>query len=173
MYHKRRENSSHLRQLLLSFLTLVKITKKSISSNLTTNSQFIKQKNNNGQGQRRWTSEQAFFGTHAVTETVHRTVSILRIAFFESLFFTSKKEASKMMLLFLAQKERLAHRKLKLSSARTQAPKQSTGLFLFFELPCSILCSLHQKRKYRKTILPFLAQKERLELSRRLPDLRP
>ena len=84
-----------------------------------------------------------------------------------------KRKYRKTILPFLAQKERLAHRKLKLSSARTQAPKQSTGLFLFFELPCSILCSLHQKRKYRKTILPFLAQKERLELSRRLPDLRP
>lgn len=60
----------------------------------------------------------AFFGTHAGTVTVHRTVTILRIALFESLFFASKKEVSKM-------------------------------------------------------ILPFLAQKERLELSRRLPDLRP
>ena len=33
----------------------------------------------------------AFFGTHAGTETVPRTVSILRIALFDSLFFTSKK----------------------------------------------------------------------------------
>ena len=49
----------------------------------------------------------AFFGTHAGTETVHRTVSILRIALFDSLFFTSKKEVSKMTLPFLAQKERL------------------------------------------------------------------
>ena len=60
-----------------------------------------------------------------------------------------------MMLLFLAQKERLAHRKLKLSSARTQAPKQSTGLFLFFELPCSILCSLHQKKEVSKNDTSF------------------
>ena len=50
-----------------------------------------------------------------------------------------------------------------LSSARTQAPKQSTGLFLFFELPCSILCSLHQKKEVSKMTLPFLAQKERLD----------
>ena len=49
----------------------------------------------------------AFFGTHAGTETVHWTVSILRIALFDSLFFTSKKEVSKMTLPFLAQKERL------------------------------------------------------------------
>ena len=42
----------------------------------------------------------AFFGTHAGTETVHRTVSILRIALFDSLFFTSKKEVSKMTLPF-------------------------------------------------------------------------
>ena len=46
----------------------------------------------------------AFFGTHAGTATVRRTVAILRIAFFESLFFTSKKEASKMMLLFCEDK---------------------------------------------------------------------
>ena len=43
----------------------------------------------------------------ARTQTVHWTVSILRIALFDSLFFTSKKEVSKMTLPFLAQKERL------------------------------------------------------------------
>ena len=37
----------------------------------------------------------AFFGTHAGTATVHRTVSILRIALFSSLLFKSKKEVSK------------------------------------------------------------------------------
>lgn len=68
--------------------------------------------------QKKRVKAKAFFGTHAGTVTVHRTVTILRIALFESLFFASKKEVSKM-------------------------------------------------------ILPFLAQKERLELSRRLPDLRP
>ena len=70
------------------------------------------------EGETRPLKAKAFFGTHAGTVTVHRTVTILRIALFDSLFFTSKKEVSKM-------------------------------------------------------ILPFLAQKERLELSRRLPDLRP
>jgi hypothetical protein len=58
-------------------------------------------------GETRPLKAKAFFGTHAGTETVHRTVSILRIAFFEPLFFTSKKEVSKMTLPFLAQKERL------------------------------------------------------------------
>ncbi len=42
----------------------------------------------------------AFFGTHAGTETVCRTVSILRIALFDSLLFTSKKEVSKTILPF-------------------------------------------------------------------------
>lgn len=41
MYHKCRENSSHLRQLLLSVLTLVKNHGKSISSNLTISSVLL------------------------------------------------------------------------------------------------------------------------------------
>ena len=53
-------------------------------------------------GETRPLKAKAFFGTHAGTETVHRTVSILRIAFFEPLFFTSKKEVSKMTLPFLS-----------------------------------------------------------------------
>jgi len=61
------------------------------------------------EGETRPLKAKAFFGTHAGTETVHWTVSILRIALFDSLFFTSKKEVSKMTLPFLAQKERLAH----------------------------------------------------------------
>ena len=52
------------------------------------------------EGETRPLKAKAFFGTHAGTATVRWTVAILRIAFFESLFFTSKKEASKMMLLF-------------------------------------------------------------------------
>ena len=47
------------------------------------------------EGETRPLKAKAFFGTHAGTETVHRTVSILRIALFDSLFFTSKKEVSK------------------------------------------------------------------------------
>ena len=46
-------------------------------------------------GETRPSKAKAFFGTHAGTETVHRTVSILQIALFDSLFFTSKKEVSK------------------------------------------------------------------------------
>lgn len=45
MYHKCRENSSHLRQLLLSVLTLVKNHGKSISSNLTISSVLLTAKN--------------------------------------------------------------------------------------------------------------------------------
>ena len=59
------------------------------------------------EGETRPLKAKAFFGTHAGTATVHRTVAILRIALFDSLFFTSKKEVSKMTLPFLAQKERL------------------------------------------------------------------
>jgi hypothetical protein len=36
---------------------------------------------------------------------------------------------------------RLARQKLKLSSARTQAPKQSTGLFLFAGANCLVRAS--------------------------------
>ena len=107
------------------------------------------------EGETRPLKAKAFFGTHAGTATVHRTVAILRIAFFDSLFFTSKKRSIKNDASFLAQKERLAHWKLKLSSARTQAPQQSTGLLLFFELPFSILCSLHQKKEASKMMLLF------------------
>ena len=46
-------------------------------------------------GETRPSKAKAFFGTHAGTETVHRTVSILRIALFSSLLFKSKKEVSK------------------------------------------------------------------------------
>uniref|UniRef100_UPI003FEF4D84 hypothetical protein n=1 Tax=Eubacterium sp. TaxID=142586 RepID=UPI003FEF4D84 len=42
-----------------------------------------------------------------------------------------------------------------LSSARTQAPKQSTGLFLFFELPCSPLSYLNQKKEVSKNDTSF------------------
>lgn len=45
MYHKCRENSSRLRQLLLSVLTLVKNHGKSISSNLTISSVLLTAKN--------------------------------------------------------------------------------------------------------------------------------
>ena len=53
---------------------------------------------------------------------------------------------------------RLARQKLKLSSARTQAPKQSTGLFLFAsKLPCSsLLMILYKKERYHKWYLSFL-----------------
>ena len=47
----------------------------------------------------------AFFGTHAGTVTVHRTVTILRIALFDSLFFASKKRHRKRYLFFGAEGE--------------------------------------------------------------------
>ena len=47
------------------------------------------------EGETRPLKAKAIFSTHAGTETVHRTVSILRNALFDSLFFTSKKEVSK------------------------------------------------------------------------------
>ena len=57
------------------------------------------------EGETRPLKAKAFFGTHAGTATVRRTVAILRIAFFESLFF--KKRSIKNDASFLAQKERL------------------------------------------------------------------
>ena len=48
----------------------------------------------------------------------------------------------------MAQMWGFAHCKLKLSSARPQAPKQSTGLFLSFGLPC-LNPVLYSKNKYR------------------------
>ena len=42
-----------------------------------------------------------------------------------------------------------------LSSARTQAPQQSAGLFLFFELPCSRLSCLNQKKEVSKNDTSF------------------
>ena len=52
------------------------------------------------EGETRPLKAKAFFGTHAGTVTVHRTVTILRIALFDSLFFASKKEVSKTIPLF-------------------------------------------------------------------------
>ena len=47
----------------------------------------------------------ALGGTHPGTETVRRTVSMLRIALFESLYI-EKRTSTKVLVLFLAQMER-------------------------------------------------------------------
>ena len=57
------------------------------------------------EGETRPLKAKAFFGTHAGTVTVHRTVTILRIALFDSLFFASKKRHRKRYLFFGAEGE--------------------------------------------------------------------
>ena len=57
------------------------------------------------EGETRPLKAKAFFGTHAGTVTVHRTVTILRIALFDSLFFASKKRYRKRYLFFGAEGE--------------------------------------------------------------------
>ena len=63
---------------------------------------------------------------------------------------------------------RLARQKLKLSSARTQAPKQSTGLFLFAGANCLVRASqlYNDKKRHRlKTVSFFMERMTRLELA--------
>ena len=124
-----------------------------------------------------------------LAETVRCTVSILRIALFESLslqqkqisgspksvsflgrggttkwvswwLFWNKKVVTNDMqsVTTMAQMWGFAHWKLKLSSARPRATKQSTGLFLFFELPCSNPYLYIKNKKSPAGDFLFLAQ---------------
>ena len=89
--------------------------------------------------------------------------------------YKKKKHKGKILVLFLAQKERLDG----FSTRRVRFANS-----LFYVLFCSAkrrtkssslpaLFALYRKKVPGKIPIPFLAQKERLELSRRLPDLRP
>ena len=55
----------------------------------------------------------------------------------------------------MAQMWGFAHWKLKLSSARPRAPKQSTGLFLSFGLPCSNPALYSKNKKPQKRLFIF------------------
>ena len=55
----------------------------------------------------------------------------------------------------MAQMWGFAHWKLKLSSARPRAPKQSTGLFLSFGLPCSNPVLYSKNKKPQKRLFIF------------------
>ena len=99
----------------------------------------------------------ALGGTHPGTETVHRTVSMLRVALFESLYI--KKEQAQKCLFFFWRRWRDSPASLPRSAARTRAPKQSTGLFLCFALPFSNLFIL-KKNKHKSACSFFGADGE-------------
>ncbi len=112
----------------------------------------------------------ALAGTHPGTETVPRTVSMLRITLFESLY--CKKRAGTLVLaLFLAQMERFA--RLAFALAGTH-PGTETVPRTVSMLRITLFESLYCKKRAGTLVLAlFLAQMERFELSRRLPTLRP
>ena len=112
----------------------------------------------------------ALGGTHPGTETVHRTVSMLRITLFESLYI-KKRTSTKVLVLFLAQMERFARLASALGGTH---PGTETVHRTVSMLRITLFESLYiKKRTSTKVLVLFLAQMERFELSRRLPTLRP
>ena len=98
---------------------------------------------------------------------------------FESLqtnsYIQKEKAQRKNPCAFLAQKERLdgfSTRRVRFANSLFYVPfcsaKRRTK-----SSSLSALFALYRKKVPGKIPIPFLAQKERLELSRRLPDLRP
>ena len=89
--------------------------------------------------------------------------------------YKKKKHKGKILVLFLAQKERhdgFSTRRVRFANSLFYVPfcsaKRRTK-----SSSLSALFALYRKKVPGKIPIPFLAQKERLELSRRLPDLRP
>ena len=90
--------------------------------------------------------------------------------------YKKKKHKEKILVLFLAQKERLdgfSTRRVRLANSLFYVPfcsaKRRTK-----SSSLSKQIHIYKKKKHKgKILVLFLAQKERLELSRRLPDLRP
>ena len=78
----------------------------------------------------------AFFGTHAGTVTVHRTVTILRIALFDSLFFASKKRHRKRYLFFGAEGETRTLAPVTRPTPLAGAPRHQLEYFSVCNLPC-------------------------------------
>ncbi len=90
--------------------------------------------------------------------------------------YKKKKHKGKILVLFLAQKERLdgfSTRRIRFANSLFYVPfcsaKRRTK-----SSSLSKQIHIYKKKKHKgKILVLFLAQKERLELSRRLPDLRP
>ena len=90
--------------------------------------------------------------------------------------YKKKKHKGKILVLFLAQKERLdgfSTRHVRFANSLFYVPfcsaKRRTK-----SSSLSKQIHIYKKKKHKgKILVLFLAQKERLELSRRLPDLRP
>ena len=90
--------------------------------------------------------------------------------------YKKKKHKGKILVLFLAQKERLdgfPTRRVRFANSLFYVPfcsaKRRTK-----SSSLSKQIHIYKKKKHKgKILVLFLAQKERLELSRRLPDLRP
>ena len=90
--------------------------------------------------------------------------------------YKKKKHKGKILVLFLAQKERLdgfSTRRVRFANSLFYVPfcsaKRRTK-----SSSLSKQIHIYKKKKHKgKILVLFLAQKERLELSRRLPDLRP
>ena len=91
-------------------------------------------------------------------------------------FIYTKKHKGKILVLFLAQKERLdgfSTRRVRFANSLFYVPFCSAKRWTKSS-SLSKQIHIYKKKKHKEKILVlFLAQKERLELSRRLPDLRP
>ena len=90
--------------------------------------------------------------------------------------YKKKKHKGKILVLFLAQKERLdgfSTRRVRFANSLFYVPFCSAKRWTKSS-SLSKQIHIYKKKKHKgKILVLFLAQKERLELSRRLPDLRP
>ena len=90
--------------------------------------------------------------------------------------YKKKKHKGKILVLFLAQKERLdgfPTRRVRFANSLFYVPFCSAKRWTESS-SLSKQIHIYKKKKHKgKILVLFLAQKERLELSRRLPDLRP
>ena len=90
--------------------------------------------------------------------------------------YKKKKHKGKILVLFLAQKERLdgfSTRRIRFANSLFYVPFCSAKRWTKSS-SLSKQIHIYKKKKHKgKILVLFLAQKERLELSRRLPDLRP
>ena len=105
-----------------------------------------------------------------------RSFSPGRTGGFHQLLDKKKKHKEKILVLFLAQKERLdgfSTRRVRFANSLFYVPFCSAKRWTKSS-SLSKQIHIYKKKKHKEKILVlFLAQKERLELSRRLPDLRP
>lgn len=93
-------------------------------------------------GETRPLKAKAFFGTHAGTVTVHRTVTILRIALFDSLFFASKRKYQKWYFLFGAEGETRTLAPVTRPTPLAGAPRHQLEYFCKLTgWTCQVLCT--------------------------------